>query len=360
MQLISLSLTFALVSTTFATVCDSGIYKALAPLQSYEPAKAFCAKNYPASTVTVTGAAPRVRRAAPASSTVSTTKASSDALARKGTTTTTVIVQTPKSSATSKAISTTKSGKDPKEVLFSSLAVQAGAVVRSLCSCIQKPKTVSDHPPSLSLCTLTDLSQITVSTTTTSTKTTTTKTTTTSTCILSSCKLPNPANGVTTTAYYNPCLGETRPAICDMTPTTTTTTIRPTTTTTTCLASVECEILNDGVTTTNTYYPCQGETRPARCDMTPSSTTTTTAATCGIACTGQTIRDITGAPECTALVKSGSPCSLCAAQFGDGTRGTCLACVPIDSVCNRDSDCCANAYCGSLSAGYGYCTPRRQ
>lgn len=54
MQISHILVIFSFSLIASAGVCDSGIYKALAPLTAYPSAQAFCSERYPRSTITVT------------------------------------------------------------------------------------------------------------------------------------------------------------------------------------------------------------------------------------------------------------------------------------------------------------------
>lgn len=94
-------------------VCSSGLYAALAPLETYAPAVSYCQGEAAKVTVTVTAALRMRKRAI------------------KTTATTSV-----KTSATSTA-------KDAKAFSWSSLVAQAKQVVATFCSCAGYPATVT-------------------------------------------------------------------------------------------------------------------------------------------------------------------------------------------------------------------------
>lgn len=87
MHTINIVLASVLALTAAGNICDSGLYKALAPLSSYPPAQSLCAQRFPKSTVTVTvsRSAPRRRVEAPRASTTTnqapTTSAENTAVA---------------------------------------------------------------------------------------------------------------------------------------------------------------------------------------------------------------------------------------------------------------------------------------
>lgn len=171
-----------------ASVCDSGLYKALAPLSSYPPAQSLCAQRFPRSTktvtapgsiqltvtITVTTEAKAVRRAeatrastSSAQATISTTTASAvvNAAGRRSSSTTPGSTRTmttsqrtttpqasspPTTRATNPITSTTQqtslrtSTRDSREAAWSSLSAQAGAILSTFCSCANPPVTVSE------------------------------------------------------------------------------------------------------------------------------------------------------------------------------------------------------------------------
>lgn len=115
-------LSFKIPETLAAgSVCSSGIYAALAPLETYAPAVNYCQgqANKVAVTTTVT-ASPKAKRVP---------------VTTGGTKITTTSATTLKTSTTS--------SKDAKASSWSSLVAQASAVVATFCSCAGYPATTT-------------------------------------------------------------------------------------------------------------------------------------------------------------------------------------------------------------------------
>lgn len=112
--------------TTADSVCSSGLYAALAPLDTYPPAVTYCQGQAGKATVTVTktAATAKVKRV-PA--TTSNTQATANT----------------KATATTLKTSTTTTGKDAKASAWSSLVAQAKSVIATFCSCAGYPATVT-------------------------------------------------------------------------------------------------------------------------------------------------------------------------------------------------------------------------
>lgn len=125
---------------TASSVCSSGIYALLSPLDTYPPAESFCASKYPGTvTVTVTQSATmqKIRRATSSAATT-TGKGKGTTTSKKSTTT---------ASTTSKV---TTSSVNAKASIFSSLQSQASAVVSTFCSCVGYPVVTTVCPRSMS------------------------------------------------------------------------------------------------------------------------------------------------------------------------------------------------------------------
>lgn len=115
------------------SVCSSGIYAALAPLDNYAPAVSYCQGQADKVTVTVTANAAKLRRRTPktTTTTTTTTKPAKGSTTTKATTATTA-------KTTSK---TTTSSTNAKASAWSSLIQQAQSVVATFCSCAGYPAT---------------------------------------------------------------------------------------------------------------------------------------------------------------------------------------------------------------------------
>lgn len=110
------------------SVCSTGLYAALAPLETYPPAVSYCQGQAGKVTVTVTAsAAQRLRKRASKSS------ATSSATSANTKTTATTPVKT----------STTSTTENAKASAWSSLVAQAKQVVATFCSCAGYPATVT-------------------------------------------------------------------------------------------------------------------------------------------------------------------------------------------------------------------------
>lgn len=112
----------ALQVSADSSVCSSGIYAALAPLDNYAPAVSYCQGQAGKATVTVTVSANAKRQ--PATATTATSGVTASTL----------------------KTSTTKTATDAKAASWSSLVAQAKSVVATFCSCAGYPATVTVRP----------------------------------------------------------------------------------------------------------------------------------------------------------------------------------------------------------------------
>lgn len=127
-----LSLTALLLQashTTADSVCSSGLYAALAPLDTYAPAVSYCQGQADKTTVTVTATVTAVAKREPATT------------ANAKTTATTASTKT--TATTLKTIATTTSSNDAKASAWSSLVAQAKSVIATFCSCAGYPATTT-------------------------------------------------------------------------------------------------------------------------------------------------------------------------------------------------------------------------
>lgn len=110
-----------------ASACSSGIYAALAPLETYPPAVSYCKGQAGKSTVTTTVTVDNANR-------------------RRAVMKTTASPKTTKTPTSTLKTSATKTTSDAKAASWSSLVQQAQAVVSTFCSCAGYPAIVTVSP----------------------------------------------------------------------------------------------------------------------------------------------------------------------------------------------------------------------
>jgi hypothetical protein len=125
-------------STYASSPCSNAPYAELLFVSAFSGAEAFCSQHYPVSAVTVT-AAKKVRRHAPPPRTTTTTT---------HTTSTSHSTTTRTTSRTSTTLGTSKSPTSVNTctgacAAWSSLVSEGGQIISTLCSCIEKPSTIT-------------------------------------------------------------------------------------------------------------------------------------------------------------------------------------------------------------------------